>query len=264
MVTPEDRLIVAAALVDVDGVLRVDDQLIPGAAEAIATLRGRGFGLRFVTNTSVRSRASLHGNLVSLGLPMDVGEIFTAPVATAAYLRSRGHRRIFLLVKGDVVDEFADFEIASTEVDAVVVGGAEEGFTYDAVNRAFQLVIEGAELVAIQRNLSWQTQRGLQIDAGAYVAALEAATRTTATLVGKPSARIFEEALADLGVTPSNAVVIGDDLDADIRGGRELGAKTVLVRTGKFRPGDLARDDIRADLVIASVADLPDHLLRPD
>src|SRR5579859_1405577 len=99
------RLPVSACLIDVDGVLRVDDTVIPGAPETIATLRARGFLLRFITNTSVRSRASLLANLTSLGLAIGTDELYSAPVATAAYLRASGIRRIFLLVKGDVVDE---------------------------------------------------------------------------------------------------------------------------------------------------------------
>jgi HAD superfamily hydrolase (TIGR01458 family) len=258
---PPGLLAVTGCLVDVDGVLRVDDWLIPGAAAAIATLRARGFVLRFVTNTSVRSRASLRENLQSLGLSIGDDELFTAPVATAAYLRARGYRRLFLLVKGDVVDDFADFDLVSSNVEAVVIGGAEEGFTYDAINRAFRLLLDGAELVAIHRNLAWQTLQGLQIDAGAYVAALEAASGVKATLVGKPAARIFEEALESLSLPATSAVVVGDDIGSDIRGGQQIGARTVLVRTGKFRPGDLERSDLHPDLVIDSIADLPNYLV---
>jgi HAD superfamily hydrolase (TIGR01458 family) len=250
-------------LIDVDGVLRVDDVVIPGAVEALATLRERGFRHRFLTNASVRSRASLHRNLVGLGLPIDQAELFTAPVATARYLRETGKRRIFLLVKGDVVEDFAEFELADDGVEAVVIGGAEEGFTYERVNRAFQLVHGGAELVAIHRNASWQTAAGLQIDAGAYVAGLEYATHVTATLVGKPSPAFFALALADLGLAAGRVLVVGDDLDADVAGGQQIGAFTSLVRTGKFRPRDLERATRHPDLVLDSIAELPDRVARP-
>ncbi len=262
MTEPEVPLVVEGLLVDIDGVLRVDDTVIPGAAEALALLRSRGFALRFLTNTSVRSRASLHQNLVSLGLPVRLEELFTAPVATAAYLRATGRRRIFLLIKGDVVDDFQDFERVNAGAEAVVVGGAEEEFTYQNVNRAFQLLLAGAELVAIHRNRFWQTAHGPWIDAGAYVAGLEYAAGVPATLIGKPSRHLFDLARADLGLRPEQILVVGDDLESDVGGGRRLGARTALVQTGKFRPSDLTRDDLRPDLVLRSIAALPAAVRR--
>lgn len=257
MSSPAGRLAIQGLLIDVDGVLRIDDRPIPGAVRAIEALRERGLPLRFLTNTSVRSRASLWRNLRGLGLPVEEGELFTAPTATAAYLRSTGRRRIFLLVKGDVVEDFAEFELASDGVEAVVIGGAEEGFTYENLNRAFQLIYDGAELVAIHCNKSWQTTRGLQLDAGAYIAGLEHATGAKATLIGKPSAAFFELARRDLGVPAEEVLVVGDDVDSDIVGGQGISALTALVRTGKFRPPDLDRLARRPDLVLDSVADLP-------
>ncbi len=252
---------ISGLLIDVDGVLRIDNTVIRGAAEALARLRQAGFGLRFLTNTSVRSRNSLRGNLSRLGIEIADGELFTAAYATAEYLRATGKRRIFLVVKGDVVDDFSDFELADADVDAVVLGGAEELFTYERMNRAFQLVDAGAELVAIHRNASWATERGLQLDAGAYVAALESATGRTATLIGKPSSHFFELALADMGVPAARVLVVGDDVAVDIAGGHAAGCRTALVQTGKFRPGDLGRAKIAPDLVLPSVADLPDYLV---
>jgi HAD superfamily hydrolase (TIGR01458 family) len=250
---------VRALLIDVDGVLRIDDEPIPGAAAALAALRARGFGLRFVTNTSVRSRHGLAQNLQAIGLPIREAELFTAPVATAAYLRRARRRRLFLLVKGDVGEDFAEFDRVTSAADAVVVGGAEEEFTYANVNLAFQLVVAGAELVAIHRDGAWQTTRGLQLDAGAYVAAIEYATGVRATLIGKPSPALFQLALADLGCPPEAALVVGDGLRSDIGGGQAIGARTVLVRTGRFRPADLT-GEIRPDRIVASIATLPDHL----
>lgn len=251
-----DPLPVSGVLLDVDGVLRVGDALIPGAVEAIATLRERGFGLRFLTNTSVRSRASLLKNLVGLGLPIDESELFTAPTAAARYLRASGKKRIFLLVKGDVVDDFSDFERADADVDAVVIGGAEEGFNYANLNHAFQLIRAGAELIAIHRNLSWQTSQGLWLDAGAFVAGLELATGVRAITLGKPSPAFFAQALDDLGLPAAAALVVGDDVDSDIVGGQGVGARTALVRAGKFRPPDLARLAQPPDLVLESISDL--------
>ncbi len=248
---------VSGLLIDIDGVLRLGNQTIPGAAEAIRALRKRGFALRFVTNTSVRSHTSLARELISLGLPIEEFELFSAPRAATAYLHAQGKRRIYLIVKGDVIDDFTDFDVTENEAEAVVIGGAEEQFTYERLNCAFQLVMAGAELVAIHRNKYWRTEQGLQLDAGAFVTGLEFATGASATLIGKPAPTFFQQALRDLGIPVERVLVVGDDLEADVRGGRDVGARTALVRTGKFRPVDLERADVRPDLVIASIADLP-------
>lgn len=257
-----DVVAISGLLIDVDGVLRIDNQVISGAGVAIRDLRDRGFGVRFLTNTSVHSRASLWKNLVGLGLPIDENELFTAPTATAAYLRLTRKKRIFLLVKGDVVDDFRDFVLADEGVDAVVIGGAEEGFTYENMNRAFGLILAGAELVAIHRNLSWRTSRGLQLDAGAYVAGLERAAGVKAMTAGKPSPAFFDLALRDLGIPAVAALVVGDDVESDILGGQSIGARTALVRTGKFRAGDLNRLSRPPDLLLESIADVPTHVRK--
>lgn len=257
-----DVVAISGLLIDVDGVLRIDDQVIPGASEVIRDLHERGFGVRFLTNTSVRSRASLWKNLVGIGLPIDEDELFTAPTATAAYLRLTGKKRIFLMVKGDVVDDFRDFVLADQRVDAVVIGGAEEGFTYENLNRAFGLILSGAELVAIHRNLAWRTSRGLQLDAGAYVAGLERAAGVKAMVAGKPSPAFFDLALRDLGIPAVSALMVGDDVDSDIQGGQSIGARTALVRTGKFRTSDLTRLIRPPDLLLDSIADVPTHVRR--
>jgi HAD superfamily hydrolase (TIGR01458 family) len=251
---------IRGVLLDVDGVLRVDDTPIPGAAETIAWLERAGLAVRFLTNTSVRSRASLAANLRRLGLPIETDGLFTAASATASYLREVGARRIYLLVKGNVVDDFAAFEQADSEVDAVVIGGAEENFTYERMNRAFRLIDEGAELVAIHRNTWWMTERGPWLDAGAYVAALETATGRQATLIGKPAPRFFELALASMGVPPPNVLVVGDDVGSEVAGGHAVGCRTALVQTGKFRPTDLEKAAIMPDVVLPSIAALPSYL----
>ena len=97
----------------------------------------------------------------------------------------------FLIAKGDVADDFAGISLDSDRPAAVVVGGAEENFTYEAMNRAFQFLLAGAELIAIHRNAYWRVGDDLWLDAGAYVAALEFATGSRAKLFGKPSPDFF-------------------------------------------------------------------------
>jgi HAD superfamily hydrolase (TIGR01458 family) len=111
--------------------------------------------------------------------------------------------------------------------------------------------------VCLHKNRWWQTERGPLLDAGAFVAGLEYAAKTEASVVGKPSAAYFEAALAELGAVAREATMVGDDVEADVGGAKALGMRGVLVRTGKFREQALAAAEPQPDEVIDSLADLP-------
>jgi HAD-hyrolase-like len=110
------------------------------------------------------------------------------------------------------------------------------------------------------RNRWWQTSRGPLLDSGAFVAGLEYAAGIEADVVGKPTQAYFDAALAELGASPDEAVMVGDDVEADIGGAKAAGLRAVLVRTGKFREETLAGADPQPDGVVASIADVPAFL----
>ncbi len=121
--------------------------------------------------------------------------------------------------------------------------------------------MDGASLVAMHRNLYWKTARGFELDAGAYVLGLEAASGALATVCGKPAAAYFQAALDLLGIEAARGVMVGDDVTNDVEGARAAGITGVLVRTGKYRPGDERRGD--PDAVIDRLSDLPAWLGLP-
>ena len=110
------------------------------------------------------------------------------------------------------------------------------------------------------RNRWWQTSRGPLLDAGAFVAGLEYAAGVEAEVVGKPSRAYFDAALAELGASPHDAVMVGDDVEADVGGATAAGLRGVLVRTGKFREETLASAEPQPDGVVASIAAVPAYL----
>jgi HAD superfamily hydrolase (TIGR01458 family) len=123
----------------------------------------------------------------------------------------------------------------------------------------FRRLTDGASLIAMHRNRYWMTADGLQMDAGAYVAALEYAAGVSATICGKPAQAYFEGALGSLGVMPERALMVGDDVTNDVVGAQLAGLTGVLVRTGKFRPSDLQHEP-PPQHVIDSLASLPSLL----
>ena len=114
----------------------------------------------------------------------------------------------------------------------------------------------GASLVAMHRNLTWMTAEGLKLDSGAFLLGLEEAAGVGATVIGKPNANFFLQALAMLGLHPGRAAMVGDDLENDVIAAQRVGMTGVLVRTGKFDAAELARASISPDHLIDSVADL--------
>lgn len=252
-----------ALLVDVDGVLVVSWEPLPGAVGALRAVRRAGLGIRLLTNTTSRTRAQITGALRAAGFDVDADEVLTVTSAVTAYLtREHPGARCLLLSSGDVAAELEGVRLVGPdagphEVDVVVLGGAGEEMTYAALNHVLACVLEGAALVAMHRNLVWRTSAGMQLDTGAYLAGLEAATGTTATVVGKPAPAMFTEALRALGVAPHEAAMVGDDLDTDVRAAQALGITGVQVRTGKFRPAQLADGGPPPDVLLSSFADVP-------
>jgi ribonucleotide monophosphatase NagD (HAD superfamily) len=118
----------------------------------------------------------------------------------------------------------------------------------------------GADLYCLHRNRWWQTQRGPLLDSGCYVAGLEYAAQTAATVLGKPSAAYFDAACRALDAEPSMAWMVGDDLETDVAGARGVGMHAVLVRTGKFRPDAVEQSRIKPDGIVSSIAHLPEWL----
>jgi phospholysine phosphohistidine inorganic pyrophosphate phosphatase len=244
-----------ALLVDLDGTLYVGEEPLPGAVEAIARLQALGVPRRYLTNTTRFSRRDLGARLRGMGFPIAEEELFTAPVAAAAWLRARGIRRVMLCLPPSSHEDFPDFDLDHPRPGAVVVGDMGDAWSFARLDAAFRALMDGAALVALQKNRYWMTPGGLSLDAGPFVAALEFAARTTATVVGKPSAEFFALAVDGLGVEPSSITAIGDDIEADVGGAQRTGLRGALVRTGKFREEDLG-GAVAPDEIGDSVRDL--------
>lgn len=250
-----------ALLLDLDGVLYVEDDPIPGAVDAVAELRDLGLGMRFVTNTTSRSRARTLDKLSRLGFAVPDAELVTPAALAVRHCLERGHRRAALVMNEEVKADFGELEEVDEGAEAVIVGDLGPGFGFDVLNAAFRQVIEGAELVALQKNRYWRTANGVSLDVGPFVAAIEYAAGSEAFVVGKPSPGFFQLVLEDLGVEAGEALMVGDDAETDVGGALGAGLAAVLVRTGKYRPGAERAAGVEPTATVDSIADVP-ALLR--
>jgi HAD superfamily hydrolase (TIGR01450 family) len=265
-----------ALLLDLDGVLVMRNEPIPGAAEAMARLDRAGFPYVVATNTSLVGRATLSAELAKVGLDIPPGRIVCASSAAADWCRRRfPDRPLYVMGSTDALTEFAGLELLSHDgaaapgasAAAVVVGDAADDFTPRNIQSAFTLVRNGARLVAMHRNRWWYTPEGAKLDSGGYVAALEFSTQKRALVTGKPAAPFYRAGLRMLealgeesagaparkgratpatrtgaaSFRPADVAMVGDDLWNDLRGAQRVGMKAFFVRSGKQGDADLAR-----------------------
>ena len=247
---------VQALMIDLDGVLYVDEDVIPGAVEAVDQLRGSGLRLRFVTNTTARSRTQTLEKLARLGFSVAERELVTPAALAVRHCVERGRRRVALIMNEEVKRDFAELVETEDDCDAVIIGDLGEAFGYDVLNRAFRDVMNGAELVALQKNRYWMRPDGLSLDVGPFVAAIEFATGREAYVVGKPANGFFEQVLADVGVDAGQAAMVGDDVESDIGGALRAGLAAILVRTGKYRADQVRDSGINPSALVDSIADV--------
>ncbi|PSH69018.1 TIGR01458 family HAD-type hydrolase [Phyllobacterium brassicacearum] len=253
---------ISGVLLDLAGVLYDGEVPIPGGAEAVVRLRDAGLPLRFVSNTTRSTKQAVLDQLARLGLSVRSDELFTPAQAAREWL-SQHNRSPHLLIHPDLVADFGDPGDRAGKV--VIVGDAGEAFTYSALNDAFRVLVEGAELLALAPNRTFKDADGkLSLDAGPFVTALEFASQKQALVLGKPSSAFFLSALASMNCPEAEAVMVGDDAETDVAGALRAGlASALLVRTGKYRAGDEDRfrpgptvtvDDIAAaaDWIIAA------------
>jgi HAD superfamily hydrolase (TIGR01458 family) len=251
---------ISGVLIDIDGVLTVSWRPLPGAVAALRQLRAAGLPLALVTNTTSRPRASIAAALAGAGFPVTAGDILTAPAIAARHLTEHyPGARCLLLNSGQIGEDLAGVTLAGSTgpVDVVLVGGAGPEFSYQALNRAFGHLRDGAKLVAMHRGLYWRTSEGLQLDSGAFVAGLEQAAGVQAEVVGKPAPAFFATALAHLGTGAAHTLMVGDDIETDVLAAQRHGLTGVLVKTGKYLPSAHHNASGTPDHVLDSFADLP-------
>lgn len=242
-------------VLDLDGVVWLDHEPVPGAAEAVRRLREDSHPLLFVTNNAEHTPATVAGHLGAVGIPATTEEVLTSAMA-AATLVAEGER--VLAFAGPGVLEalrMQGAEVASAAApgrgrfDTVVVGRHVD-VTFASLCAAVRAVADGARLVATNTDPAYPTPSGPEPGAGALLAAVETASGQRAAVVaGKPHAplaALVEERLDRVGW------VVGDSPATDGALARRLGARFGLVLSGVTSPSqqpvDPAPDAVAADL----------------
>jgi len=245
-------------LLDLEGVLYVSGYPLPGAREALLSLRAAGIPVRFITNSTRLTRSAIVNRVANMGLEIPIQHLFTPAVAARQYLIAR-RLTPHLLVHPEIQSEFAD--LMGAPPGAVLLGDAGPGFNYEALNQCFRLLLDDLPLLAMGSNRYFRDRSGLNLDAGPFMAALEYAAEMEAVVLGKPSAQFFLAAVNSLDLPPQDVVMVGDDAEMDVRGALDAGLRGVLVRTGKYRHGDEAKVEPYGGRVLNDLDAVVDYIL---
>lgn len=248
-------------IVDLDGVLWRGPEMLPGVSEFFDYVNRSGTKLLLASNNSTARPDAVRDRLSQVGVHLPAAAILTSALATAAYLsRSLPAGADLLMIGEDGLEHaltqsgFALVEDADS-AQAVVVG-MDRSVTYDKLAEATLAIRHGAAFVGTNPDRTFPTPRGLVPGNGSLLAALEAATDQTPTIVGKPERRYFELALEKLGSQAESTLMLGDRLDTDIQGGLNAGLNTCLVLTGVTDRDTLAQSPVKPTWVFSDLVEL--------
>ena len=241
---------IKGVLLDIGGVLYEGDRPIEGAAEALREIRSR-YKVRFLSNSSRKPPEAVVKKLLDMGFELDPKEVFTALSAAKLFLRSQ-RSSAYVIATEEAKGYFEDL---GYDERYVLVCDAYKNFTYDNLNAGFRKLESGHGFLATNINRYFKEEDGLSLDAGGFVKCLEYASGKSAKVLGKPNCEFFNLAIADMGLKKEEVVMVGDDIESDIQGAKSCWLKTIMVKTGKFKPEDLQKAS--PDFLIESIVQLP-------
>jgi 4-nitrophenyl phosphatase len=253
------------AVVDVDGTLVRGGDGLPGAADAVSTLREAEITPLLFSNNPTQPPEHYVERLAASGITIDAEEVLTSALVTAEFLEAEHAGRDVFIVGEAYLRELLEergFEVRDDPDAAdVVVASIDREFDYETLTEAFWALEDGASFVGTDPDVTIPVHERLVPGSGAILKAIAGvAGRDPDHILGKPSADAGQAVLSHLDVSPEECLVVGDRLDTDIALGKRIGATTVLVRSGVTTTADLAESDVTPDYVLDSVREIGEVL----
>lgn len=255
---------IRGVLLDITGVLYDSGPdggvAIEGSIDAVKRLKASGLPVRFCTNETTTTRKKLVEKLSKVGFELKETEIFPPIPAVCKILQQRSLRP-YLIVTDECLPDFA--AVDQTNPNCVVIGDAETNFSYENLNRAFQIIksLENPVLFSMGKGKYYKHGGQLVLDAGPFMKALEYACDIEAEVVGKPAQAFFHTAVQDMDITPETCVMVGDDIVGDVGGAQNAGLRGIQVRTGKFRLEDENHPVVKPDGFVDNLAQAVDLII---
>ncbi|MGP4062088.1 HAD-IIA family hydrolase [Halobacillus sp. H74] len=253
-------------LLDLDGTVWRELELIEGAAESIRELQKAGKRVAALSNRGTHSRRQVASILQDKGVDLDPKDIILTSFVAAEYLRKHHPgEAVWVLGESGLIEELQEsgIPLASCPEDSFwLVVSLHTGVTYHDLDQAFQAAANGARVIATNNDRAYPSSRGVSIDVAGMLGAIEATTgKTPEVVVGKPSVHMFECAMDCLQDTVEKTMIIGDSLGSDIAMGK-YGIKTALVLSGNTTLEMISDAERTPDYVLHSIKDLIGTLKR--
>ena len=259
---PEELKNKTAFISDMDGVIYHGNNLLPGAAEFVRLLEERNLKYLFLTNSSERTPRELADKLCRLGVKVAPEHFYTSALATADFLsRQKPGCSVFAIGEAGLTNALYEKGITMNDVDPdYVVIGETRTYSFERLEKAVHLVLNGAKLIGTNPDLTGPTERGIVPATGALIAPIELATGKNAYFIGKPNPFMMRRAVKYLNAMSRDTVIIGDRMDTDIIAGVEAEVDTVLVLSGVTAPEDIGRFAYTPKYVMSGLAELVEKL----
>ncbi|KXT76788.1 TIGR01457 family HAD-type hydrolase [Streptococcus sp. DD12] len=243
-------------LIDLDGTIYRGKERIPAGERFIKRLQTAGIPYLLVTNNTTRTPETVQAmleNQFQVETPLD--SIYTATLATVDYMNELGlEKTVYVIGEHGLKEAIASAGyVWDEEHPAYVVVGLDTQLTYEKTVLATLAIQKGAVFIGTNPDLNIPTERGLLPGAGSQVKLIEAATRVTPTVIGKPEHVIMDKALARLGLQKEEVVMVGDNYLTDIRAGIDNGIDSLLVTTGFTKAEEVPQLPIAPTHVVASL-----------
>ena len=240
---------------DIDGVLKYHDKVYPKAIETIDTLREKKLILRFMTNSTLKSRESCAEELRKSGFNISSNEIITASYATAMYLEELKPKSCWIMLEREGLSEFKKFNQDTNNPQYIVIGDNRSKFDFEHMNKALRLLLKDSKLIGMTPDPVDSSLGEPELNVGSWVHMLERASGITATYIGKPSNYIYELTLKTMKLEKKDIIMVGDRISTDIKGANDFGIRSILLRTGEFDEEDL-NGDIKPDFIFDSIQEI--------
>ncbi|MFW9938773.1 MAG: HAD-IIA family hydrolase [Candidatus Thorarchaeota archaeon] len=250
-------------LSDIDGTLFFKGKPTKGAINAVSELRKRGFNLLFFTNTDSKTPETIFKNLQGLGFTIFKEEIFTPIIALKEFLSKYPDKKLFLVTTEEVKNEFKEYNQikGSEKPDFVIIGDFRDNWDVNRLNQAFKFVLKGAELLGTQGNNYFLDQKGEPvIDTGSFVQMIAKTANVNSRIFGKPSKEYFDQAIRRINLNNKELIVIGDDIESDIKGAINANLKAILVETGKGQFYKPENAEIKPDIILKTFASILEYI----
>lgn len=244
-------------IIDLDGTLIHKGKATLGAKEFIDSLKRNDIPFRIITNSVGRTQSELSDKASMVGIDIDECLIFNPITALDKYLVDNEIDSFLFVGPSKIESNLSVESRVEEEPEFIILSGLEE-VNYDTLNEVFVYLKGGAKLLTMSRSEYYIANEGLKLDTGAFTRMLEYHAKDKALLFGKPSSELFDAAIKDMELEASTVCVIGDDVLTDIKGAKECGLNSILVRTGKYQVEDELIEE--PGMVVNSLVELLDDL----